>query len=113
MSKVIQLAELGMDSCSYSPYWSLAPELLKLCLGVKPPRAGKDIPVWVGGTGQSLSSLACSSSERVTAEMPATASGKHESVLAREGRTGARNGKRFRAFHLYVPFWGGVCVCVC
>lgn len=49
-----------------------------------------------------------SGSERVTAEPPATASGKHESVLARGGGMGTQNCKLLLCFSLIYTFPGGV-----
>lgn len=47
-------------------------------------------------------------SERVTDEPPVTASGKHESVLARGGGMGTQNCKLVLCFSLiYTPFRGG------
>lgn len=103
------MAELGIASCSYDSSCSLASELLKFYLGVKPSRASKTIHPCldprdrVGGAQDKeipLPPSASSSRERVTAEMPPTASGKHESVLAREGGMGTQNCRLVCALHL-------------
>lgn len=48
-----------------------------------------------------------SGSERVTAEIPVTASGKHESVLARGGGMGAQHRELVLCFSLIYTFPGG------
>lgn len=78
--------------------------LFKCYLGVGPSRTGENIPAWIRGTGMEVlrtsdASSSCSR-ERVTAEMPVAASGKHASVLLREGRMGAQTRELPCAFPL-------------